>query len=76
MRGGSVNRLDIGLSVHIHMEIADSTIRQGVAPAMHGKRLFIAPSLLNDGSVANVSDLLDDVKLAEAVQLLGFIQPS
>jgi len=63
----------VGRARDIGAEIAEEAILQSVDPAVDGEILVPRPSVLDDGGLADVGDLLDDVELAEAMGAGGVI---
>jgi len=55
------------------VEVLPDAVLDAVDAAVHGDLLAAVPGVLDDAGVADVGDLLDDVKLAEAVDSLIFL---
>ena len=58
--------------VHVggrHAQVAQLPVLQAVDPSVDRKRLAARPGLLDDRGLADVTRLLDDVQLAEAIDL-------
>jgi hypothetical protein len=56
-----------------HAEVAQDAIPDPVDPAMHCEALLPLPCALDDGGLAHIHDLLDDVQLAQPLELLGVV---
>jgi len=50
-------------------EVMEESVAEAVDPSMHDEGLTSLPGFADDGGVRDVSDLLDDVHLAEAIDL-------
>ena len=49
------------------MRIVDEAVADGIGPAVNGEFLAAIPGIANDGAMADVDDLLDDVQFGEAI---------
>jgi hypothetical protein len=47
--------------------IMEETVADGIGPAVDGEFLAAVPGVANDGALADVDDLLDDVQFGEAI---------
>ena len=70
--GALVGGLGFGVGFGVEVEIAQEAVAEAVDPAVHGEGLAAVPGVAHDGRLAYVHDLLDDVHLAKAVELVAF----
>lgn len=70
-QGLTINWGDLFERRDVHSQVVQEAIAQAVDPAMDLHLLPARPRVLDDRGVADIIGLLDDVKLAEGVQLRG-----
>src|SRR5262245_9194151 len=66
--------IELGQTRDTDAEIAQQAVVQAIDPAMNRDRLPLAPRVLDDRGLANVTHLLDHVQLAQSIHALGRIR--
>jgi len=54
------------------MRIVDEAVGDGIGPAMNGEVLAAIPGIVDDGAMADIDDLFDDVQFGEAIRAAVF----
>src|SRR5699024_5972401 len=69
-RVSTIDRLHIHMTSKANIHVTQQAVFKAVHPAMHRQLLPARPGILNDGALADLLRLMDDVKLAQTIDLL------
>jgi len=62
-----MHRLGLGERVHRAVEVTEQAVVEAVDPAVDRQRLAAIPRIANDRRLADISHLLDHIKLAQPI---------